>query len=157
MSLLERLTVVAGMSVILAGCYTLQPARSVSPEVGTRVAFDVNDIGRVALGGAMGPEVAQVEGKLVEKDTAGYLVAVTNLKTLRGGEQVWTGERVRLRPEYLGNAYARRFSTGRTVAFSVIGIGGFATFLATRSLLGLGTHDGEPGDTTIIDARLGRP
>ena len=51
-----------GVGLLLAGCYTLQPARGVTPEIGARVAFDVNDAGRVVLGGSMGPEIDQVEG-----------------------------------------------------------------------------------------------
>jgi hypothetical protein len=41
----------------LVGCYTLQPTGGPVPEVGSRVAFDVNDAGRAALGGTMGPEI----------------------------------------------------------------------------------------------------
>lgn len=148
---------VAILSMLLAGCYVLQPVRGVTPDVGTKVAFDVNDAGRVALGGAMGPEIAQIEGQLVEKDAGSYLVAVSAVRLLRGGEQVWSGEQVRLKSEYLGPAYERRFSAGRSVALGVVGIGGFAAILATKSLLGGGTKDntGTPGDTAVTS--LGRP
>jgi hypothetical protein len=37
----------------------------VTPAVGEKVAFDVNDAGRVALGGSLGPEIAQIEGRVV--------------------------------------------------------------------------------------------
>lgn len=152
-----RLAALAGLGLVLAGCYTLQPARGVDPEVGSRLAFDINDAGRVALGGAMGPEIAQVEGTLVQKDSAGYLLAVTSLRTLRGGEQIWSGEQVRLRPEYLGNGYEKRFSTGRSIGLGVVSVGGFAAFLATRSLLGLGTGHGDPNPDSTGASRLGRP
>lgn len=146
-------------AVLLAGCYTLQPARGVPP-VGARMAFDVNDVGRVALGGVMGPEIAQVEGQVVAQDSGSYLLAVSSVRLLRGGEQVWNGESVRLKTEYLSSAYERRFSPGRSVALGVIGLGGFATFLATRSLLGLGSSEPDkPGDDSgvVPGDRLGRP
>lgn len=144
------------LGVAVAGCYSLRPVVGVSPQVGTRVAFDVNDAGRLALGGSMGPEIAQVEGQLVEKDSAGYLLAVSAVRLLRGGEQVWSGESVRLKSEHLGPAYQRRFSPARTILAGVVSIGGFAAFLVTRSLLGSGSEGpGGPGDS--VDTRLGRP
>ena len=143
----SRKIAIAG-ALFLTGCYTLWPTAGVTPEVGSRVAFDVTDAGRIALGGSMGPEIAQVEGQLVEKDSAGYLVAVSGIRLLRGGEQTWSGEQVHLNQEFVGRAYGRRFSAARSVGLGVVVIGGFAGFLATRSLLGLGQEGGrQPGDT----------
>jgi hypothetical protein len=137
-------------------CYTLQPVRGVQPQIGSRVAFDVNDVGRLALAGTMGPEIAQVEGQLLEKENGSYLVAVSTVRLLRGTEQVWSGEQVRLQPEYLGPAYERKFSLGRSIGFGLIGVGGFTAFFVTRSLLASGSEDdGSPPDTVIT--RRGRP
>jgi len=119
----------------------MQPVRGVEPQVGTRVAFDVNDQGRQAMGGTMGPEIAQVEGVLLEKENGGYRLSVRAVRLLRGGEQFWSGEEVRLRTEHLGPAYERRFSAGRSVAFVAVGVGGIGAFLVSRSLLGSGTDD----------------
>jgi hypothetical protein len=153
------LTAVGG--ILVAGCYTLQPVTGATPEVGARVAFDLTDAGRMALGGSMGPEIAQIEGRLVEKDNGGYLVSVTAVRLLRGGEQVWAGERVRLDRDYLGRTYERRFSPGRTIALSVVGIGGIAAFLLTRSLLASGTDDDDDRCPDVEDCevqdRIGRP
>lgn len=146
---------VAGV-VVMTGCYTLRPALGTTPEVGSLVAFDLNDAGRVALGGSMGPEIAQVEGRLMERDNGEYLLAVSSVRLLRGGEQVWSGEQVRLKPEYVGTAYEKKFSMGRSIALGAIGVGGFAGFLVSRSLLGGGRSSGDqPGDTA--NTRLGRP
>ena len=132
----------------LAGCYTLQPARGgVSPDVGETVAFDVNDAGRVALGGSLGPEIAQIEGRVLERNTGDYLLAVSTIKLLRGGEQVWTGEHVRIKSDYVTGTYERRFSRARTVAISVAGVG-LAAYLVTRSIKGGGGEDERtPGDS----------
>jgi hypothetical protein len=151
-----KMLVPALLGLCLAGCYSLQPAGGVVPEVGARVAFDVNDAGRVALGGSMGPEIAQVEGQLVEKDGGSYLLAVTTIRLLRGGEQVWSGEQVRLKSEYLGSAYERKVSVARSVGLGVVGIGGFALLLAKTSLLGGGTKD-NPGGGDSAQTSLGRP
>jgi len=143
--------------VSVAGCYALQPARSGVPPVGTQVAFDVTDSGRVALGGAMGPEIAQIEGRLVSNEDSVYVVAVSAIRLLRGGEQVWRGEHVRLKRGYVATPYVRRFATGRSVAVGSTVVGGFAAFLITRALRGGGEErNGRmPGDTA--ETQRGRP
>jgi hypothetical protein len=143
--------------VFLAGCYTLQPARNPTPEVGSLVAFDVNDQGRVALGGSIGPEIGQIEGRLLDKDSASYLLSISAVRLLRGGEQPWNGEQVRVRTEHLSRSYEKRFSLGRTIAMGAVAVGGFAAFFATRSLLGagdLGDGDGNGNDTN--QTKIGR-
>jgi hypothetical protein len=135
------------LGVSLAGCYTLQPARGVTPDVGERVAFDVNDAGRVALGGSLGPEIAQIEGRVVERSSGEYVLSVSNVKLLRGGEQAWSGEQVRIKSDYVASTYERRFSRGRTVAVSLVGVG-LAAILVTRSIKGGGGDDERiPGDS----------
>lgn len=156
-ALLRRLLLAAGLlSLSLAGCYSLKPAGGVDPQPGTRLAFDINDAGRVALGGQMGPEIAAVEGTLVQKDSDGYLLAVSNVKLLRGGEQAWTGEQIHLSNAYLGPMQIKKFSASRSIGLGVIGIGGFAALLATKSLIGFGQDSKGDPDTTVV-SRLGRP
>ncbi|MEP7000113.1 MAG: hypothetical protein ABI969_06525 [bacterium] len=127
-------------SALLAGCYTLQPAGGIAPEIGDELAFDINDVGRVGLGGAMGPEIAQVQGKLISRENAEYLVAVASIHTLRGGDQVWTGEQVHIKSEYVSSTYQRHFSTARTVTLGAVGVAAIA-YILTRSLVGSGTED----------------
>lgn len=141
-----RMIRLAGILVLggfVAGCYSLQPAAGITPEIGDELAFDINDVGRVALGGTMGPEIAQVEGRLVSRENAEFLVAVTSLHTLRGGDQVWKGERVRIKSEYVGSTYQRHFSKGRTLTLGAVGVAAVA-LIVTRSLVGSGS-DGDPG------------
>lgn len=138
-------SVVVGL--LLAGCYTLQPARGVTPAVGSRVALDVNDAGRLALGGSMGPEIDQVEGRLLERTDSEYVLSVSSVRFLRGGQQTWTGETVRIKSEHVAATYTRQFSRSRTVALAAVG-GGALAFVVTRSLVGSGEDDPRiPGDT----------
>ncbi|HEV8455218.1 MAG TPA: hypothetical protein VGQ24_10020 [Gemmatimonadales bacterium] len=130
------------------------------PKVGSRVAFDVNDAGRAALGGTLGPEIAQVEGQLLEKENGSYLLAVSAVRLLRGTEQVWSGEQVRLNSSYLGPAFERKFSVGRSLGFGLIGVGGITAFFVTRSLLASGNDDNRPPPCDPPDCpieRRGRP
>ena len=135
-------------AALLAGCYTLQPTGRVTPDVGTRVAFDVNDQGRFALGGSMGPEIDQIEGRLVQRDTGDYVVAVSAVHLLRGGEQIWTGEQVHIKSAYVNQVYTRQFNSGRTIVLSAIGVAVVGVFVS-RSLSpgGNPTAPNEPIDT----------
>lgn len=145
------------LSLAVGGCYTLHPTYGVIPAVGEQVAFDVNDVGRVALGGTVGPEIAQVEGLLLERTDEEYRLAVSVIRLLRGGEQIWRGESVTLKPEYLGAAYVKRHSPGRSIALGVVTIGGFTALMLSTNLLGGGNEENptDPGDT--VNTRLGRP
>ena len=145
---LTRFFGVAAAAVLLAGCYELQPATGVVPTIGTEIALDVNDAGRVALGGAMGPEIAQIEGRLMQRDSTEYLVAVSLVHLLRGGEQVWSGEKIHIRSEHVTSIYEKRFSRGRSIALGSVGIAGIIA-LVTRSIVGGGTAEPArvPSDT----------
>jgi len=148
------LLAVTVLCAVLTGCYTLQPVGTVVPDVGNGIALDINDVGRVGLGGSMGPEISQIEGRLVEHDNAEYVVAVTAVHLLRGGEQHWSGESVRVKNEYVTSVYQRSFSRGRTIALSAAGVAAVA-WLARRSLFPGGFPDDPtgPSDSTGIANR----
>ena len=99
----RRLILAALSGALLVGCYTLQPTGGPVPKVGTIIGLELNDAGRAALGGSMGPEIGQVEGRLVEKDSGEFVIAVSALHLLRGGEQVWHGETVHIKSEYVSS------------------------------------------------------
>jgi hypothetical protein len=144
-------------ALLLIGCYTLRPTRGTTPAIGAQVAFDVNDAGRVGLGPIMGSEIVQVEGRLVSKDSAEYVLAVTAVRTMRGGEQVWSGEEVRIKSEYVGPPYERRFDTTRSVAVGGTVVGGFAAFLIGRALVGAGSGGSGKNTGETAAAHRGRP
>jgi hypothetical protein len=153
---LVRIAGLVGVGVTLVGCYTLQPARGVAPQIGQKIAFDVNDVGRAALGGSMGPEIDQIEGRLLQRDTTQYVVAVAAVRMLRGGEQAWSGEPVKIKPEYVGATYVRQFSRGRTLALGAIGVGAVA-LIASQSLLGGGDNPGKTPNDTAAARIIPRP
>ena len=117
----------------------MEPVGGTAPQPGTELAWDINDAGRVALGGTMGPEIAQVEGRLVQKDNTEYLVAVSTVHLLRGGDQVWRGEQVRIKQEYVTSMYEKRFSKTRSIAAGAITVAVVALVATRSSLLGLGS------------------
>lgn len=154
---MSRLLALMALGACLAGCYTLTRSKGGVPDVGTRVAFDVNDTGRVALGGTMGPAISQIEGRLISKENGEYIVAVSSIRLLGGGQQVWRGERVRIRPEHVSSVYERRFSTGRSVALGASVVGSVAAYLATRALTTSGSDNPPGGGRDTAEAQRGRP
>jgi len=152
---MSRGVLAAAFVVILVGCYTLQPApEGVLPPAGAEMAFDINDAGRVALGGAMGPAIARIEGRLVNRDSSAYIVAVREITLLNGGDQTWSGERVQLKIEYVTEHYERRLSRGRSIAMGAAGIGLIA-LIASRSILtGGNPDDGRPPPDTAQTNRM---
>jgi hypothetical protein len=152
-----RSLAVAALGALLVGCYTLQPTRGAPVEPGTQVAFDVTDGGRAALAPSMGPEILQIEGRLVGREGDDYVLAVSAIRTIRGGEQVWAGEQVRIKSEYVGPAYVRRFDTTRSVAVGGTVVGGFAAFLVTRALRGAGDSSDRRSPSDSANTQRGRP
>jgi hypothetical protein len=143
----------------MTACYVLQPAApALAPMPGMRVAFDLTDAGRTALAGPIGPGIAQLEGRLVNVTGDAYTMAVTNVRLLRGGEQVWQGERVQVQREHVARLYERQFSRGRTVAASAtaaVAIG----YFAAKTLAGFaqGDQGQPPADTADARRRPVRP
>jgi len=144
------------MAAVLAwssGCYSLERVNGSSPIPGTRIALDVNDAGRVALGGSMGPEIDRVEGTLIERTNGEYLLGVTSVSLLRGGGvQTWKGEQVVVKPEFVSTVYERRLDKARTGLFAAAIAGGVIA-IASQSLLANGTEDNAPPVDTISTNR----
>jgi len=147
---ISRTVGLVAFGLAVAGCYTMQPAAGVSPELGSTLAFSINDVGRVALGGSMGPEIDQIEGRLISNEKEGngsdYLVAVSAVRLLRGGNQVWRGEQVHIKSDYVNTIYFKRYSAGRTVLVSAIAVAGVAA-LAGAAIIGSGMTTDDPSDT----------
>ena len=122
------------------GCYTLQPVATTGPLFGSEVALDINDAGRVALGASIAPEISQLEGRLVRKDSNEYVLAVSVVRQLRDVEQKWTGEKIIVKSEYVTAVQQRRLSRGRSVLLGSAAVATVA-YMVTRAILGAGQND----------------
>ena len=151
-----RRIAVALSGVLVSGCYTLQPViNGHLPPLGSAIALDINDAGRVVLGGTMGPEIGQIEGRLVQKDSVEYVLSVSSVRFLRGGEQTWAGERIHIKNDFVSSVQQKQFSRGRTAAISAVALGVVA-IIVTRSLIGSGQGipANPPTDTTAQKTRI---
>lgn len=150
-----KLSAVAAL-VFLVGCYSLQPAMGTIPQPGNVIGLDINDAGRVALGGSMGPEIIQLEGRLISRDASEYVVGVSTVRLLRGGEQVWRGEAVHIKKEFVSVVYERKLSKTRTIIAGAAGVG-LVALIGSRSLGGLWTPEDPPGQSDTVAAQRRPP
>jgi hypothetical protein len=136
-------------SVLFAtGCYTLVPVVNTGVPAGATIALEINDVGRLALGGSMGPEIGQVEGRLIEQTSSEYRLAVTGVRYLRNaGEQAWNGERISIPSDHVRSVSERRLSRGRSAIVAGAAVGAVA-YIITRSITGSGQ---EGPDRTPVD------
>jgi hypothetical protein len=126
--------------LLAAGCYAMVPVAGTAPPLGARVALLVNDAGRVALGGTVGPEVAELEGRLVDQDSAQLVLSMLAVRPLRGGVQVWSGERLAVSRAHVALLQERHLSKSK----SAIVAGAVTAALAAvirQGILGGGSID----------------
>ena len=126
--------------LLLTGCYSMVPVVGNAPPLGSRVALQVNDAGRVALGEAVGPEVAELEGRLVDRDSARLVLSMSMVRLLRGGVQVWSGERVTVRREHVSAVRERHFSKSKSAILAGAASAALAVIIR-QGILGGGTID----------------
>jgi hypothetical protein len=98
----------------------------------------------------MGPEISEIEGRLLEKDSAQYVLSVQQVRLIRGGEQVWSGERMSVPSPFVTGVAERTFSKGRTIALSSATVG-LLVIVFRQSLFGSLIRDEgvTPPDTGI--------
>jgi len=138
------------------GCYTLQPVAGQPLPLGSQVSLAINDAGRAALGGSMGPEISDIQGRLLQKDSAEYVLAVSQISLLRGGEQVWAGERVRVQTSFVSTVSERRFSRGRTAILSAAALGVVAGIFSQGILGNLSGSEGKTPPDSGASNRIPR-
>jgi hypothetical protein len=149
------MTMLTGVGVATMACYSLQPSSVAVPAPGTRVVFAINDAGRAALGGSMGPELRQVEGNLQSKDGDDYVVSVSGVELLQGGYQTWAGETVRINTSYVSAVYLKKFSAAKT-AMVLGGAAVAGAFLASRGVRSFLDPRDNGNGTDSIATRRGR-
>ncbi|WP_337169407.1 hypothetical protein [Gemmatimonas aurantiaca] len=145
------------MVSLTLGCYSTRPVVGTGIPAGTQVELQLTDAGRLAMAETLGSSADVVQGRLVSRDSAAWTVAVSSIQLLRGGQQVWSGEHLRIRPEHVALASERRFSRGRTaiVSAAVVGV---IVGIVKSGLVGMGQEDGGPAPSdSVATVRIPRP
>ena len=102
------------LAVALSGCYTYGPLHSEAPELGKQVRFELTLTGTDSLAHFLGPDVAAVDGRLVQMTPTSYELGVSAVLMHSGIEQYWKGETVTLPKSLVATVQARTLSWGKT-------------------------------------------
>lgn len=123
---------------IQTGCYAYAPLAS-APSPGSTVSFQITDAGRVGLGAKVGASAEHIEGVVEGQNDSAYVLRMQNVTYINGQSNQWSNERLEIGKQYVTNAKERRFSKSRTALVSAGAVLGIIAFIASRSLLGLGS------------------
>jgi hypothetical protein len=119
-------------------CYSYAPIRT-APVAGSTVTFEITDAGRVGLGTKVGAGAEQIEGVVEGQNDSAYVLRIQNVTYINGQSNQWSNERLEIGKQYVTNAKERRFSKSRTALVAAGAVVGIIAFIASRSLLGLGS------------------
>ena len=140
--------------VAVSGCYTLQPVTRQALPAGMTISLSINDAARASLSAQMGPNISQIQGRLIREDTSGFLLAVSEVRTFRDGTQVWSGEHILVKKEFVNQASERKFSRTKTAIVGVAVVGVLA-ILASQGIIGsLSGDDGKPPIDTVVTSKI---
>ncbi len=132
---LYQATVALGITATLVsfgGCYKSVPTTFDGLQPNTTIVADVNDVGRVSLGQNAGPEVARLEGKVVQKSDTAARVLVSSIWYLNGTESAWQGQELMLRNLDIKSVTQRSFSRSRTTT-AIIGLAAVAAVVIAKT------------------------
>lgn len=134
-------------------CYAYAPVTT-SPTVGTHVALDVNDEGRVALRERLGPGVVRLEGRLAAIEGNELVLDASRVTQLRGLPLPLDSMRLRLNERFVERIDERRLSRSRTGVVIGGAVAFVAAFIATKGFTGRGTPpELPPGGPPVNESR----
>lgn len=132
---------IAATAVSLSGCYIYLPKSTADVPPNAIVSASITDAGRVALGERVGPEVASIDGRVVQKSDTSVRLMVSQVRYLSGLSDQWQGQEVSLRPQDVKSLTQRTFSRSRT-AMMIAGVAaGLVLSVLTLNFLGLTSGD----------------
>ena len=120
-----------GASLLLTtitGCYTYRPVTAPGPEAGTRISAEVSREGATALSPLLGPDISEVNGRVVEAGTDTLRLSLMSVTGRLGIPASWRGELVTLPRATLSSVEQRHLATGGTVLLGAGLAGGLYLF-----------------------------
>jgi len=137
-------------------CYQYTPIRS-TPAVGSRVALEINDDGRVALRDQLGPGIVRLEGRVSAVEGDAMVLQASSVTQIRGQAIAVDTVSVRVSQGYVERMDERRLSRART--WMVIGgaIAIVASFVVSKGGFGRSTPPENPPGGPPIDQYRGIP
>jgi hypothetical protein len=126
-------------------CYSYTPVGA-PPDTNPVVQLELTDQERANLRGAIGEYPLRVEGRLAAFTDTTYTLNVASVESVRGEPARWAGEPFTFRRSGVSVMRVKRLDRTRTLLTVGGSVAALGTFIATRSLLGLGGANRDPGD-----------
>jgi hypothetical protein len=134
------------LPVVAGGCYTYSAYPLDRPQPASVVEVQLNDRGRVAMEGNVGPEVRAIEGQVVQATDSTFILSVRRVTGIDGNTSRWAGEHVSFRTENVRLIREKKLSAGRTAMFVGSLTASAMMFIAAGSLNVFGSEgDGPSG------------
>ena len=127
------------------GCYVYTPVAA-PPAPGSRLLLELNDRGRVGLGGSIGASAKSVEGLLQAGSDSMYSLKVVSVGYLNGQRNQWNGEPLGVSRDFVRDVKSRQYSRSRTYMTAGAIVAGTVLFIVTRGLIGGGSTGDKGGD-----------
>jgi len=113
------------------------------PPAAVRIEFLLNDQGRAALEGKLGPAVQKVEGEVLNQDGGSYDLSVYRVTGFDGKSSTWTGEHVTLAKDHAMGYQVRRLNKVRSSLLAAGVVAGIVVIFFGKALgIGGGSEDG---------------
>lgn len=154
-----RSTTVVLFAASSAACYTQTPIDTFPPPTNTRIEAQVTDSGVVAMGNALGPGAAEVQGIVVGSTSDSLSLQMLRVDHRGGSSVAWNREVVRFPRYALMRATETKLDKKRSwMAAAGIGIGAFLVSRAFQAYGADNPPDDEqpPANTLLMPLRRSR-
>jgi hypothetical protein len=147
----RSIAVAIGLVQLSTACYSYVPVRTAP--IGSRVALEINDDGRVALREQLGPGVVRLEGRVSAVESDALVLEASSVTQIRGRPTPIDSVQVRVRQGHVERVDERRLARGRT--WMVIGgaVAVVAAFLVANGFGGRTPPEQPPGGPPVDESR----
>ena len=126
----------------VAGCYRYVPVTATGPVAGTEIAVGINDQGRVALAGQVGPGAHRLRGRLTQATDSLFVISLTSVEYLGAPVAArWAGEALSVSRQYVSDIGERRLSRTRSWLTAGVVVA-LAVAVSTIAIVGFGNDGG---------------
>ena len=109
-----RTVVLALVSVLSVGCYSMTPIEGAAPAPGNDVRLDLSDEGSVRMAPLIGPRINAIDGRSVETSDTAYVLAVHSVVAQGGRSMAWSQERLAVPRTAVSSVRMRTLDAKRT-------------------------------------------
>ena len=118
---------ICSLVLVLSGCYVTVPVTQSTLQPGDRVRVQLTEQGADDLARYLGPNVATVDGRLLQNSDGVLALSVTTVATRAGDEQYWKGEQVSIPRTTVATVQGRKLSLWRSGLIGAAVLAGAAT------------------------------